>query len=56
MKTIRIQKSTDKIIGALRCSARVYTKIENMADEHEVTKQEIVRAILEEVIDEVELV
>ena len=53
MKEIRLQKSTDKIIGALRCSNRVFEKVEAMATAQNVTKQEIVRAILEEVIDEI---
>ena len=52
---IRINKTTDKIIGALRCSTRVYDKVEKLAKEQKVTKQDIIRAILEEVIDEVEV-
>lgn len=43
MKEIRLQKSTDKIIGALRCSTRVYEKIEAMSITQNVTKQDIVR-------------
>lgn len=53
MKEIRLQKSTDKIIGSLRCSTRVFEKLEEMATTNNVTKQEIVRAILEEFIDEI---
>jgi|JI8StandDraft_1071087.scaffolds.fasta_scaffold2421540_1 predicted DNA-binding protein len=53
MKEIRLQKSTDKVIGALRCSTRVYEKVEAMATAQNVTKQDIIRAILEEVIDEI---
>jgi len=53
MKEIRLQKSTDKIIGALRCSTRVYEKVDAMAIAQNVTKQDIIRAILEEVIDEI---
>lgn len=55
MKDIRLIKSSDKIIGALRCSERVFDKIGKMADENGVTKQDIVRAILENVIDEVNI-
>lgn len=55
MKEIRLQKSTDKIIGALRCSARVFQIVEKMARENNVTKQDIIRAILEEVIDEIKI-
>ena len=53
MKEIRLHKSTDKIIGALRCSSRVFDIVEAMATAQKVTKQDIVRAILEEVIDEI---
>ena len=53
MKEIRLQKTTDKIIGALRCSTRVYEKVDAIAKAQKVTKQDIIRAILEEVIDEV---
>ena len=55
MKEIRLSKSTDKIIGALRCSSRVFEIIEKMAAENKVTKQDIIRAILEEVIDEIKI-
>jgi hypothetical protein len=55
MKTIKLHKKTDKIIGALRCSERVFNLLGIMAKENKVTKQEIVRAILEEVIDEIKL-
>lgn len=55
MKEIRLLKSTDKIIGALRCSSRVFEKVKKMAVENEVTMQEVVRAILEEVIDEIKI-
>lgn len=53
MKIIRLNKTKEKIIGALRCSDRVYEIVSAMADAQNVTKQEIIRAILEEVIDEV---
>lgn len=55
MKEIKLQKSTDKIIGALRCSTRVFEILEKMAKENKVTKQDIIRAILEEVIDEIKI-
>lgn len=51
---IRISKSSDKIIGALRVSPNVFEKIEKLAKKNKVSKQEIVRAILYEVIDTVE--
>ncbi|MCK9370245.1 hypothetical protein M0R04_10095 [Candidatus Dojkabacteria bacterium] len=55
MKEIRLQKSTDKIIGVLRCSTRVFDIISKLAKENNVTKQDIVRAILEDVIDEIKI-
>ena len=55
MKEIRLHKSADKIIGALRCSERVFKILEQMAKENKVTKQDIIRAILEEVIDEIKI-
>jgi len=51
---IRIAKSTDKILGSLRVSNEVYDKLEAIAKKKEVSKQEVVRAILDEVIDKVE--
>jgi predicted DNA-binding protein len=51
---IRISKSTDKILGSLRVSNDVYNKIEAIAKKKEVSKQEVVRAILDEAIDKIE--
>jgi len=55
MKEIKLHKSTDKVIGALRCSTKVYDIVEAMAAANNVTKQDIIRAILEEVIDEIKI-
>lgn len=52
---IRLAKSADKIIGAVRVSPNVFTKLEKIATKENVSKQEIVRAILDEVIDTVEV-
>ena len=51
---IRLSKSTDKQVGNLRVSSDVFIKLEKIAAEEKVSKQEIVRAILDEVIDKVE--
>jgi len=51
---IRVAKSTGKILGALRLSDDVFEKLQKLADKEGVSKQEIVRAILDEVIDKVE--
>jgi hypothetical protein len=55
MKEIILTKTSDKIIGALRCSKRVYDKIEKMAQDNKSTKQDIIRAILENVIDDIKI-
>ena len=52
---IRPAKVTGKIIGAVRVSDEVYAKVHALAKKAGVSAQEIIRAILDEVIDEVEL-
>ena len=51
---IRIVKSSDKQIGNLRVSDSVFKRLEEIAKKEKVSKQEIVRAILDEVIDKIE--
>lgn len=51
---IRIKKSSDIIIGALRVSEKVFIRLEAIAKKEKVSKQEVIRAILDEVIDDVE--
>jgi len=50
---IRIAKPTGKIIGSLRVSNEVYDKLKGIADHEGCSLQEVVRAILDEIIDEV---
>ena len=52
---IRIAKSADKIIGSLRVSEQVFIKIEKIAKKEGVSNQEVVRAILDQVIDDIEI-
>lgn len=52
---IQIKKSSDKQIGMLRLPKNTYDKIEKLAKKKEVSKQEIIRAILNQIIDEVEI-
>lgn len=52
---LKLHTSTDKIIGALRVSYKAFLKIESLAKKAKVSKQEIIRAILDEVINDVEL-
>lgn len=52
---IQLQKPASKIIGALRVSPETFDKIEKLAKKEKVTNQDIIRAILEQVIDEVEI-
>jgi len=51
---IRISKTADKIIGALRVSNEMFEKLNKIAEKEKVSKQEVVRAILNQVIDEIE--
>lgn len=51
---IHIQHPTDKLIGALRVSNKVYVRVGEIAKNEGVSKQEVIRAILEQVIDGVE--
>ena len=51
---IRIKKSSDKNIGALRVSDKVFKRLEEIAEKENVSKQEIIRSILDEIIDKVE--
>ena len=52
---IRISKSADKIIGAQRVSPKVFEKLELIAKKEKVSKQEVVRAILDQVIESIEV-
>lgn len=52
---IRIAKNADKIIGSLRVSLKVFEKVSAMAKKANVSNQEVVRAILDQVIDDVEV-
>ena len=55
MKEIILAKTSDKLISALRCSTRVFEKLEQMALDNKCTKQDVIRAILENVIDEIKI-
>lgn len=52
---LNIKKTSEKIIGSLRVPLYVYEKIEKLAHENVVSKQEIVRAILIKLIETKEL-
>lgn len=51
---IHIKQPTEKLIGALRVSGKVYDRLKEIAKAKKVSLQEVIRAILDEVIDEVE--
>ena len=53
MKEIKLITPSDKQIGNVRVSLGLFTKISKMAKDNGVSNQEIVRAILENVIDEI---
>ena len=50
---IRLSKSADENIGALRVSPEVFEKLEKLSKQQKVSKQEIIRAILDSVINKV---
>lgn len=53
MKEIKLIKSSDKILGAVRVSDDVFKKIVDLAKSQGVTNQDIVRAILVNCIDDI---
>ena len=52
--TLKIPKSSDKIIGAVRLPPDLHSKIEKLSKIHGVSNQEIIRHILANVIDTIE--
>ena len=55
MKTIKIVKSGDKLIGGLRCNEETYNKIKVLSTKHKVSLAVIVRLILENTIDDINI-
>lgn len=53
MKEITLNKPKEKIVGALRVSDRTYDKLNAIALKEKVSVQTVIRAILDDVIDEV---
>lgn len=51
---LHITKTAPKIIGALRVSEKVFARIKKISEREDSSMQEIVRAILDQVIDEIE--
>lgn len=56
MKNIRLNKSKEYQIGNVRVPEYLFIKIEKLAKSNNVSKQEIVRVLLENFIDEVNFV
>lgn len=52
---IRLAKQKDKQIGALRIDTDVFSKIDELAKRHKVSRQVIARAILEKAVLDPEL-
>lgn len=50
---LKISKTLNRQIGNVRVSDKVFKKIEEISKKEKVNKQEVVRAILEQVIDEI---
>lgn len=56
MKTIKLVKSGDKMIGGMRCNEETYNKLKLLADKNKVSLVTIVKTILENVIDDIKIV
>lgn len=54
-KKIIVAKPTDRLIGAVRLPLDTYNKVIEIAKRLEVSNQEVVRAILNQTIDEVDV-
>ena len=52
---LAIHKPSDKQIGNVRASDHVFTKLVAIAKKKGVSKQAVVRAILEQVVDTIEI-
>jgi hypothetical protein len=52
---LNIHKPSDKQIGNVRVSDKVFYKVEGFAKKKKVSNQVVVRAILEQVIDTIEV-
>lgn len=52
---LQIKKTADKQIGGLRLSNDTYNKIVAIAKREKVSKQVVIRSILDKVIDDVEV-
>lgn len=55
MKKIHISKIAEKQIGGIRVSLGLYNKLNKIAEEQKVTMAEVIRCILEQTIDDIEL-
>lgn len=55
MKEIKLIKSGEKIIGAMRVSDDTHKKLDVLAKKHKVSVQTIVKLIVDNFIDEVNI-
>lgn len=51
---LNFQKTADVQIGCMRVPREIHEKIKAIADLHKVSRQEVIRAILIKVIDDIE--
>ena len=56
MKEIKLNRTKDYQVGNVRVSKEIFEKITALAKENKVTNQTIVRAIVENFIDEIKIV
>jgi predicted DNA-binding ribbon-helix-helix protein len=52
-KTVRLSPSTDAIVGSVRVPQTLYDKLNAVAKKHKVSMQTVIRAVLEECIDDI---
>lgn len=55
MKEIILQTKAEKQIGGVRVSLGLYNKLDKISKENGVTIAEVMRSILEQVIDEIKI-
>lgn len=54
-RKLNIHRATEKIVGAVRLSAAAFDKLDALAKKSGVSKQEVLRKILDDVIGEYEV-
>lgn len=56
MKKIILSQKAEKQIGGVRVSLNLYKKLDKIAKQNNVTIAEVMRSILEQVIDDIKII